>query len=65
MAKKQRRITGYLRPVLFKYFIGDLNLKKEKDYVKGESELLNNILDKHYASLTETQKNELLNHFKK
>ncbi len=64
MAKK-RRVTGYLKPILAKYFMGDLNIKLSKDIIKGESELINDIVEQHYSKLSEAQKNELINQSKK
>ena len=63
--KNDRRATGILRPLVYKYFYADIKIKRERDLIKGASELMNQIFEKHYNSLTELQKQELLTQFDK
>ena len=61
LSTKERGVKATLRPLIFKYFSADFEIKYKRGLVKGCSEHLNNILEKHYNSLSEADKNNLLN----
>ena len=59
-----RRATAILRPLIYKYFTADVVIQKDDGAISGASELINNILDSHYNSLSGPEKDKLLKTFK-